>query len=76
KIRVGESAGSYKHAFTHFRVTLHAFHCSLPQGKLQRKVHNDLRWVIPAELNNYPMGKIDRMISQNLLEKKMNHNEK
>jgi len=75
KILVGESVGRYKHAFTHFRVTLHAFYCSLPQGTLQRNVHNDLRWVMLAELNDYPMGKIDRMISQKLLEKKIYHDE-
>jgi len=75
KILVGESIGIYKHAFTHFRVTLHAFHCTLPQGTLRRKVHNDLRWVMPAELNDYPMGKIDRMISQKLLEKKIYRDE-
>jgi hypothetical protein len=28
---------------------------------------NDLRWVAPAELANYPMGKLDRQISRDLL---------
>ncbi len=69
-IKVSAPVGSYKHAFTHFRVTLHAFHCSLPRGTLQRKVHNDLRWVTPAQFEDYPMGKIDRMISQTILGKK------
>ena len=29
EIDVGEPIGVYRHAFTHFRITLHAFHCTL-----------------------------------------------
>ncbi len=66
-ITINQPIGVYKHAFTHFRITLHAYHCTLSQGTPQRKVHNDLRWVRPAELKDYPMGKVDRKISQTLL---------
>ncbi len=65
-IEVGEPFGIYKHAFTHFKVTLHAFHCNLPQGEPVAREHSDLCWVKPAEMSAFPMGKIDRQIARSL----------
>lgn len=68
-INVGADFGVYQHAYTHFRVTLHAFCCTLANGKPPRPVQvTDLRWVFPAELPGYPMGKIDRQIARRLIE--------
>jgi A/G-specific adenine glycosylase len=58
--------GVYKHAYTHFRVTLHAFSCELAGGEPQRLVHNALTWVNLLDLESYPMGKIDRQIANAL----------
>ena len=67
-IHVSGQIGVYRHAYTHFRVTLHAFHCTLADGHQPQPLQvNDLRWVSPAELPDYPMGKIDRLISHDLL---------
>jgi A/G-specific adenine glycosylase len=66
EIRLGESFGVYEHAYTHFRVTLHAFLCSLNGTEPQIKEHTDLRWVTPSELDDFPMGKIDRSIASNI----------
>ncbi len=69
EIHVGESLGTYRHAYTHFRVTLFAFCCQLNDGNLPRALQvHDLRWVEPSELNSYPMGKIDRQIATKILE--------
>jgi A/G-specific adenine glycosylase len=66
-ICVGAQVGVYRHAYTHFRVTLHAFHCALEGEKPPRPVQvQDLRWVTPDELSGYPMGKIDRQITRDL----------
>jgi A/G-specific adenine glycosylase len=67
-VEVQGRMGVYKHAYTHFRVTLHAFHCTLHNGisPLPQQV-NDLRWVAPADLPGFPMGKIDRQIACDLL---------
>jgi A/G-specific adenine glycosylase len=67
EIEVGEELGVYQHAYTHFRVTLHAFHCTLLQGELRPIQAADMRWITLAELSQYPMGKIDRQISQTLV---------
>jgi A/G-specific adenine glycosylase len=58
--------GTFRHGYTHFRVTLHAFHCELKNGEPQSLVHDALRWAAPLELPSYPMGKIDRQIALQL----------
>jgi A/G-specific adenine glycosylase len=69
EIRVGKAFGEYRHAYTHFRVTLHAFLCQLCKGSQPKAVQvQDLRWVKAEELANYPMGKIDRQIARRLNE--------
>ena len=67
-VLVGNGLGVYKHAYTHFRVTLHAFWCSLPAQQEPRLVEApDLCWVRPVELAQFPMGKIDRLISREVV---------
>ena len=66
-IQIGKPFGVYQHAFTHFRVTLHAFLCTLNGEQPKLKEHTDIRWVKPLELNDFPMGKIDRQISNQLI---------
>ncbi|HLF73452.1 MAG TPA: A/G-specific adenine glycosylase [Anaerolineales bacterium] len=59
-----EALAVVQHAYTHFRVTVHAFLCELlstPEGP-------DLKWVALDELEEYPMGRIDRQIAQSLME--------
>ncbi len=66
EIEVGEPLGVYRHAFTHFRVTLHAFRCQLKTGEPRPVEANDLRWVAASGLASFPMGKIDRQIASRL----------
>jgi A/G-specific adenine glycosylase len=65
-IRVGEAFGIYQHAYTHFRITLHAFLCELTDGEPKPIEAAELAWVSPAELADYPMGKVDRQIARRL----------
>lgn len=62
-IEVGTELGVFKHAYTHFKVTLHAFFCTLKGSEPQPVEASDLRWVKPQELAAFPMGKIDRNIA-------------
>ncbi len=62
KVRRGEALGVIQHAYTHFKITVHAFRCealSVPKNK-------NLKWVKLNELDNYPMGKVDRVISMKI----------
>ena len=59
-IQVTEAFGVYQHAYTHFRVTLHAFLCAIHGGNLEIKEHDNIYWADFSELDGFPMGKIDR----------------
>jgi A/G-specific adenine glycosylase len=65
-IRVGEPFGVYRHAYTHFRFTLHAFLCYLNGGEPRALEAGELSWASPSELSAYPMGKVDRQIARRL----------
>lgn len=62
KVQRHETLGTIKHAYTHFRVTVHAFRCEL----LSITENKNLKWVGLGELDNYPMGKVDRQIARML----------
>lgn len=71
EIEPGRPLGVYTHAYTHFRVTLHAFACTLPGDAEPRLAAvAALAWVPPAALPRYPMGKIDRQIAQRVMREK------
>ncbi|MBI5934026.1 MAG: A/G-specific adenine glycosylase [Chloroflexi bacterium] len=61
-IRVSEELMVVHHAYTHFRVTVHAFRCEL----LSKSKNEFLKWVKLSELDDYPMGKVDRQIAQKI----------
>ncbi len=52
QIRVGEPFGVYKHAYTHFKITLHAYFCDLVDGETPQALASDeLAWVNLGDLN-------------------------
>ena len=58
-----QELGKFQHAYTHFKVTVHAFTCettSVPKAK-------NLKWVALQDLADYPMGKIDRQIADTIM---------
>jgi A/G-specific adenine glycosylase len=62
EVEVGSLFVSVKHAFTHFKITLHAFECRWLSGEPQHLgVHNHA-WVTDAELDRYSFGKADREV--------------
>ncbi|MBN1537990.1 MAG: A/G-specific adenine glycosylase [Anaerolineales bacterium] len=73
-IKVGDSLGVYRHAYSHFRVTLHAFICALTNGDQPQPIQaENICWSKISELSNYPMGKIDRQIAKKLMENIHDH---
>lgn len=59
RVRRKEALGIIQHAYTHFKVTEHAFLCDcapIPKNK-------NLKWVRLDGLDEYPMGRIDRQIA-------------
>ena len=62
KIKRKDALGVVQHAYTHFKVTVHAFRCeavSIPKNI-------SLKWVKLSDLDDFPMGKVDRQISKML----------
>jgi A/G-specific adenine glycosylase len=62
QVRAGEALGIIQHAYTHFRVTVHAFRCELVSVSKKE----NLKWIRLSELEDYPMGRIDRQIARKL----------
>ncbi len=65
-IEIEDHLGTYHHAYTHYKVTLHAFRCHLVSEELRMIYHTDLAWVTPDSMETYPMGKLDRTIAKQL----------
>jgi A/G-specific adenine glycosylase len=61
RVHGSEALGVIRHAYTHFKVTVHAFRTELVGAKT-----GELKWVRIAELDKYPMGRIDRQIARKL----------
>ncbi len=60
KVRTGEALVTVQHAYTHFRVMVHAFRCEL----VNTSANENLKWVKLEEMADYPMGKVDRQIAR------------
>jgi A/G-specific adenine glycosylase len=71
QIRVGKSITSVNHAYTHFRITLHAFQCTQQAGKPKPLGCTDWRWTRLRQLKNLAFSKADRKIIE-VLTSKMN----
>jgi A/G-specific adenine glycosylase len=67
RVKVGEAIGTFQHSYTHKRVQLHAYYCELLDQGIQPLFHTDLKWVSPENLDQFPMGKLDRQISIHVL---------
>jgi len=62
QIRTGNPLCIIDHAYTHFKITEHAFFCTISQSSRKE----NLRWVALRDTDSYPMGKIDREIARRL----------
>ena len=62
EVRVGEKITAVKHAYTHFRITLHAFRCALNGGDLKALNCHRCEWIDPQSLADFPFSKVDRKV--------------
>ena len=61
-IEVGALLTTVKHAYTHFRITLYAFHARYRAGEPQAIGCADWRWVELAELDRFPFPVTDQKV--------------
>ncbi len=62
RVKVGEAIASVKHAYTHFRITLHAFRCKKQTGEPRPLACADWRWVSPKALPRLPLSRVERKV--------------
>jgi A/G-specific adenine glycosylase len=68
-IQERDALGIVQHAYTHFSVTVHVFRCeivSMPKA-------SNLKWVPLQDLDEFPMGKIDRQIAKMITSYRVPH---
>jgi len=69
-IEVREHIGAVKHAYSHFRITLHGFHCRYVGGRVRSLGCADWKWVLPSEISSYALPRADRKLLEVLERKK------
>lgn len=70
EIEVGRSLAMIKHTYTHFRISLYAYHARYVSGRPQNLEVANHAWVRLDDLNQYPFALTDKKIIKNLLEEK------
>ncbi|MCS7039454.1 MAG: A/G-specific adenine glycosylase [Caldilineales bacterium] len=62
RVAVGDHLLSFNHAYSHFRITLHAYHARHLGGAPQTLGVADWRWVTASELDAFAFARTDRRI--------------
>jgi A/G-specific adenine glycosylase len=65
-VRVQEKIIAIKHAFSHFRITLHVFRCDQLRGRPKPAEAAAVRWARLRDLGAYPMGRADRIVADKI----------
>lgn len=67
-VQVKELITTVNHAYSHFKITLHAYHCEYVSGTAEPKASQECRWVDLAELSKFAFPKANKVILELLLE--------
>lgn len=68
RVRVGRKLAAVDHAYTHFRVTLHAFECEAAGGRTRALGCAEVRWVRPVELEDLAFPRANRKLFEQIAE--------
>jgi len=68
EIEVGDRFIQVRHAYTHFRITLHCFFCRKIRGRITPLGVKAYRWVYPEELGEFPFPRADQKVIETLKE--------
>ena len=58
-VRVGDVFTEVDHVYPDITIHLTLFHAEIAEGVPQLLEHNDLRWITPAEIGDYPFCPAD-----------------
>jgi A/G-specific adenine glycosylase len=67
RVRVGRKLCLVRHAYSHFRIRLHAFECAYEGGRAQARTSAEVRWAPIGRLRDYPFPTANRRILDVLL---------
>lgn len=60
--RVNASFVTVKQAYSHFKITLTAFHCEWLSGRARALAGAETKWIRPSDLAAYPMPRANRRV--------------
>ncbi|MDT0630512.1 A/G-specific adenine glycosylase [Rubrivirga sp. S365] len=66
EVEVGRALARVEHAYSHFRITLHAFRCRLAGGEPVSASGEPIRWVQPESLDDYAFPRANRRVIEAL----------
>ncbi|WP_440999533.1 A/G-specific adenine glycosylase [Fodinibius sp. SL11] len=55
------------HAYSHFKITMHAYLCELVEGNPKPKSSQEIRWITIDDLKDYPFPKANRKLTVKLM---------
>ncbi len=68
-VKVEKEFAVVDHAYSHFRITLHAFHCRWRRGRPRAIGCAEWKWVTPHELSRYAFPAANRRVIEQLKSK-------
>jgi A/G-specific adenine glycosylase len=63
-IESAELVTTLRHGVTRFRITLNCYTASYASGKIPRAQADRMRWLLPSELDEYPLSTTGRKIAR------------
>lgn len=67
EVKAYQELMNFKHTYSHFSITMHAWHCKLISGEPMPKESQEIRWVNKEELEKYPFPKANKVLTEKLL---------
>jgi len=65
-VMVGEALPPVNHAYSHFKITMHAFHCTILSGEPSSPKGLPIKWVAREKMNDYAFPKANRALFESL----------
>ena len=66
-VSVGDVFTEVTHTYPDITVHLTLFHCTVSAGTPTLLEHNDMKWITPSEIENYPFCPADKVILEKLM---------
>lgn len=68
RVEVLEKFMDLKHAYSHFKITLHAYWCRILNGEPTPNTSQELRWVTISQLEEFAFPKANKILTEKLIE--------